>query len=196
MMPPGRGEPARPVPSPSRPVHGAEVSPIGKKPARVRGADAAASADNAPLVLQFKEAVASVLEPFAGASAHPHHGQRVVVGQRLMQPVSDIFLGWTTGLEGRHFYGRRLRDAKIKPLVESFDTDTLLIHAALCGWSLARAHAKSSEVAEIAGDLGASDRFDEAIGRFGLAYADQAERDHDQLKAAVRRGGVTVSEEE
>lgn len=115
---------------------------MGKKPARVRGADAAASADTAPLVLQFKEAVASVLEPFAGASTHPHHGQRVVVGQRLMQPVSDIFLGWTTGLEGRHFYGRRLRDAKIKPLVESFDTDTLLIHAELCGWSLARAHAK------------------------------------------------------
>jgi uncharacterized protein (DUF2252 family) len=154
------------------------------------------SAGNSPLFLQFKEAVASVLEPFAGASLHRHHGERVVAGQRLMQPASDIFLGWLTGYEGRHFYGRQLRDAKIKPLVETFDDEMLLLYARLCGWSLARAHAKSAEVSEIAGYLGGSDQFDEALGAFALAYADQAERDHAALKAAVRRGSVAVLQED
>lgn len=153
------------------------------------------SAGNAPLFLQFKEAVASVLEPHAGASNYAHHGRRVVEGQRLMQPASDVFLGWVTAANGRQFYVRQLRDAKIKPLVETFDTEALLFYARLCGWSLARAHAKASEVAEIAGYLGSSDQFDEAMGDFALAYADQAERDHAALKAAVRRGAVTVLQE-
>ena len=153
------------------------------------------SAGNAPLFLQFKEAVASVLEPYAGASSYAHHGRRVVEGQRLMQPASDVFLGWVTGTGGREFYVRQLRDAKIKPLVETFDAEMLLLYARLCGWALARAHAKSAEVAEIAGYLGSSDQFDEAMGDFALAYADQAERDHAALKAAVRRGAVTVLQE-
>ncbi|PWS34401.1 DUF2252 domain-containing protein [Falsiroseomonas bella] len=150
------------------------------------------SASNEPLFLQFKEAAASVLEPFAGASAYAHHGQRVVNGQRLMQPASDLFLGWVTGANGKQFYVRQLRDAKIKPLIETFDDELLELYARICGWSLARAHAKSSEVSSIAGYLGSGAAFDEAAGDFAVAYADQAERDHAALKAAVRRGAVTV----
>ncbi|MFL5297214.1 MAG: DUF2252 domain-containing protein [Phenylobacterium sp.] len=153
------------------------------------------SASNDPLFLQLKEAVPSVLEPFAGASAFDHHGQRVVIGQRLSQPASDLFLGWVTGDAGVHYYVRQLRDVKIKPLVETFDADALMVYAKMCGWVLARAHSKAGDGAMIAGYLGDSDCFDEAIGRFGVAYADQAERDHAALKAAVRKGAVTVFEE-
>jgi len=151
------------------------------------------SAANDPLFLQVKEAVPSVLEPHAGASAYAHHGQRVVMGQRLMQPASDLFLGWVTAPNGRHFYLRQLRDAKIKPLVETFDEEVMEIYGKLCGWSLARAHARSAEVAGIAGYLGNGDQFDEAMGDFAVAYADQAERDHAALKAAVRKGSVTAT---
>ena len=112
------------------------------------------SANNDPLFLQFKEAVPSVLEPYAGKSAYGHPGQRVVMGQRLMQPVSDIFLGWVTGPNGRQFYVRQLRDAKIKPLIETFDGELLEAYAKACGWVLARAHAKVGEIATIAGYLG------------------------------------------
>jgi len=150
-----------------------------------------------PLFLQFKGAVQSVLEPYAEQSAYPHHGQRVVMGQRLMQPVSDIFLGWTTAPNGRCFYVRQLHDAKIKPLVETFDAEMLDVYAQACGWVLARAHAKASKIsATISGYLGSSsDAFDVAMGKFALAYADQAERDHAALKAAVRKGKITASRE-
>jgi uncharacterized protein (DUF2252 family) len=151
------------------------------------------SAGNDPLFLQFKEAGPSVLEPHAGASAYAHHGQRVVNGQRLMQPVADILLGWVTvKASGIPFYVRQLRDAKIKPLVETFDDELLRIYAKACGAVLGRAHAKGGEVAEIAGYLGSGPRFDEAIGAFALAYADQTERDHAALKAAIRRGEITA----
>jgi hypothetical protein len=150
------------------------------------------SASNDPLFLQFKEAVASVMEPFAGKSLYAHHGQRVVVGQRLMQPASDMFLGWVTAETGVQYYVRQLRDTKIKPLVETFDQQTLLLYAQACGWVLARAHAKGGEEAPIAGYLGAGDQFDEAMGAFAIAYADQAEKDHAALKAAVRRGEIAV----
>jgi uncharacterized protein (DUF2252 family) len=153
------------------------------------------SASNDPLFLQFKEAVPSVLEPFAGASAYAHPGQRVVMGQRLTQPASDLFLGWMTGPNGRHFYVRQLRDAKIKPLLDTFNGEMLELYGKLCGWGLARAHAKSAEGAEIAGYLGTSEAFEEAMGDFALAYADQAERDHAALKSAVRRGKVAVFQE-
>jgi len=155
------------------------------------------SETNDPLFLQFKEAVASVLEPYAGKSAYSHHGQRVVMGQRLMQPASDIFLGWVTAPNGRQFYVRQLRDAKIKPMVETFDAEILDTYAKACGWVLARAHAKVSENSStISGYLGSSsDEFDVAMGKFALAYADQAERDHAALKAAVRKGKVTVYQE-
>jgi hypothetical protein len=150
------------------------------------------SASNDPLFLQLKEAAESVLEPYAGKSAHPHHGQRVVAGQRLMQAASDSFLGWTTGPTGREYYVRQLRDAKIKPLVETFDLATLIAFGKACGWALARAHAKSGDAFSISGYLGTSAAFDEAMGSFALAYADQAERDHAALKAAVRAGTIAV----
>lgn len=152
------------------------------------------SESNHPLFLQFKEAVASVLEPYAGASVHPHHGQRVVAGQRLMQPASDIFLGWVTAkTTGKQFYVRQLRDAKIKPLVETFDAELLDLYANACGWVLARAHAKAGDAATIGGYLGNSDEFDDAVAKFAVAYADQAERDYAALKTAVRSGKVQVS---
>jgi uncharacterized protein (DUF2252 family) len=153
------------------------------------------SDSNEPMFLQFKEAVASVLEPYAGASVFKHAGQRVVAGQRLMQPTSDLFLGWVTGLNDAHFYVRQLRDAKIKPLVETMNATLLMTYAKACGWVLARAHAKASDVCEIAGYLGTSPQFDEAMGAFGLAYADQAEKDYAALKAAVRKGRVVAFQE-
>ena len=141
------------------------------------------SSSNQPLFLQFKQAVASVLEPYAGKSLYGHSGQRVVMGQSLMQSSSDIFLGWLTGLEGRQVYVRLLRDAKIKPLVETFDRSMLAIDGQLCGWALARAHGRASHPWLVSGYLGTSDTFDEAMGNFAVAY--QAERDHAALKAAV-----------
>ena len=149
------------------------------------------SSCNDPLFLQFKEAVPSVLEPYAGKSVYPQHGQRVVVGQRLMQPASDLFLGWVTAeLSGKQFYARQLRDAKIKPLVETFDAELLLSYASACGWVLARAHAVAGNAAGISGYLGSNERFDETLGDFSVSYADQAERDHAALKAATRQGKV------
>jgi uncharacterized protein (DUF2252 family) len=154
------------------------------------------SESNDPLFLQFKEASASVLEPYAGRSVYPHHGQRVVTGQRLMQPASDLFLGWVTAqATGKQFYVRQLRDGKIKPLVEVFDEDMLELYAEACGWVLARAHAKAGDAATISGYLGTGDQFDEAMGAFALAYADQTERDHAALKAAVRKGRITAFQE-
>ena len=153
------------------------------------------SADNDPLFLQFKEARASVLEPYAGRSVYPHHGQRVVIGQRLMQPASDVFLAWLNGENGRQLYARQLRDAKVKPMVETFDAEALLVYAELCGWALARSHAKAGDTWSISGYLGKSDAFDTAMERFALAYADQAEADHAALKRAVRAGKVEVLQE-
>jgi uncharacterized protein (DUF2252 family) len=153
------------------------------------------SASNEPLFLQAKEAVASVMEPFAGSSAYAHHGERVVMGQRLMQPASDMFLGWVTGEDGTHYYLRQLRDVKIKPMVELFDHGLLMAYAKICGWVLARAHSKAGDAAEIAGYIGSSDQLDEALADFSIAYANQAERDHAALKAAVRKGAITAYEE-
>jgi uncharacterized protein (DUF2252 family) len=154
------------------------------------------SAANEPLFLQWKEARRSVLEPYAGKSAYDHQGQRVVMGQRLMQPASDIFLGWMTGRKGHQGYVRQLRDAKLKPLVESFDVEILRLFAKACGWALARAHAKAGDTLAISGYLGTSDTFDEAMGDFAVAYADQTERDHAALKSAVRTGKIEVHVEE
>jgi uncharacterized protein (DUF2252 family) len=148
-------------------------------------------ADN-PLFLQFKEANASVLEAYAGKSVYAQHGERVVQGQKLMQPSSDLFLGWGIGPEGRHFYIRQLRDVKLSPLVETFDAQMLSIYGKMCGWVLARAHAKAGDPWAISGYLGKNAQFDEAMGKFALAYADQAERDHAALRAAVRAGIVDV----
>ncbi|MGO4837420.1 DUF2252 family protein, partial [Rhizobiaceae sp. 2RAB30] len=137
------------------------------------------------------------LEPYAGESLYSHQGQRVVAGQRLMQPASDIFLGWTTAPNGREFYVRQLHDAKIKPLVEAFNEEMLEVFAQACGWVLARAHAKASDIsANISGYLGSSsDVFDTAMGKFALAYADQTEKDYAVLEAAVRKGKIVADKE-
>ena len=123
------------------------------------------SALNKPLFLQYKEARESVLERYAGKSAYAHHGQRVVMGQRLMQPATDVFMGWLTGALGRQGYVRQLRDAKIKPLVETFDAETLSVYGTVCGWALARAHAKGGDETTISGYLGIEENFDVCHGQ-------------------------------
>lgn len=114
----------------------------------------------------------------------------------MMQSASDLFMGWTEGNLGRHFYIRQLKDMKIKPLVEVFTPSVMLQYAELCGYTLAHAHARSGESAKISGYLGKSDKFDEAIADFSVAYADQSERDHDALLKAVRAGKLEVFIEE
>ena len=148
------------------------------------------------LLLQVKEARASVLEAYAGKSIYRHHGQRVVAGYRLMQSASDIFLGWGTGHLGRHSYVRQLRDMKIGAPIESYGPGRMTDYAALCGWALARAHARSAAPAPISGYLGKSDTFDEAVAAFSVAYADQAERDHAIFEKAVRSGQLKADMEE
>ncbi|HEY5310578.1 MAG TPA: DUF2252 domain-containing protein [Casimicrobiaceae bacterium] len=154
------------------------------------------SSDAQSLLLQIKEACASVLEPYAGRSVYPNHGQRIVVGQRVIQSSSDIFLGWTRGLRGFDFFVRQLRDMKMSFPVDGFTTTQLRRYAEACGWTLARAHAKSGDAAMISGYLGKSDVFDRAIGDFALAYADQTERDHAQFVAAVQSGRIDALVEE
>ena len=151
------------------------------------------SEENHPLMLQFKEAGHSVLEPHAGKSVYENQGQRVVIGQRLMQSSSDIFLGWVRGPRGYDFYVRQLRDMKMSVPIEAGATAAQLArYAEICGGVLARAHAKSGDAATISGYLGKTDNFDVAIGKFAVAYADQTERDHAALKAAVRAGKIPV----
>jgi uncharacterized protein (DUF2252 family) len=152
------------------------------------------SGDDDPLFLQVKEVHESVLEAYAGKSVYPNCGQRVVAGQRLMQAASDMFLGWTEE-GGRHFYVRQLRDIKIEPLVEIFDSRALADYGEWCGWALARGHAKSGDAAMISGYLGNSSRFDDAVSNFALAYADQNERDYQALLEAIRAGTIETLRE-
>jgi uncharacterized protein (DUF2252 family) len=146
--------------------------------------------DDDPLFLQVKEAQASVLESYLPKSAYRNHGHRVVAGQRLMQAASDIFLGWLRGPGGRDFYWRQLRDMKGSARVERMSAGELAGYAGICGWALARAHARSGDRVQIAAYLGKSERFDGAIAEFAKAYADQIERDHAALCAAVKSGKV------
>lgn len=150
------------------------------------------ASEHDPLFLQVKQARPSVLEAYAGKSRHANEGQRIVHGSRMMQSASDLFLGWTEGQLGRQFYVRQLRDMKIKPLVEIFTPSVMIQYAELCGWSLAHAHARSGEPARISGYLGKSDKFDDAVADFSIAYADQTERDHETLLTAVRGGRLEV----
>ena len=143
-----------------------------------------------PLFLQFKQAGRSVLEPYVRPSAYRNGGQRVVVGQRIMQSASDVFLGWTVGDAGRQLYLRQLRDAKIKPSVELMKPVDLNDYARACAWALAIAHARSGDPVELSGYLGKSAEFDDAVADFAVAYADQTERDHAALVDAVRAGRV------
>jgi uncharacterized protein (DUF2252 family) len=149
------------------------------------------------LFLQFKQARPSVLEPYAGASPFAHAGQRVVVGQKLMQAASDMFLGWYTSAaqHGTHFYARQLKDAKIKPVVEVMKPTNLKGYAGLCGQALARAHARSGDAAVLSGYMGQSSAFEDALADFSQAYADQNERDHAALVAAVRDGRIEAQVE-
>ena len=146
------------------------------------------SEENHPLILQVKEARRSVLEPYAGRCPYGNQGQRVVVGQRLTQSSSDIFLGWVRGRLGFDFYVRQLRDMKMSAPMEGVSGPQIKMYAELCGWTLARAHAKSGDSATISGYLGKGDQFDEAMGAFSVAYADQTERDHAALVKAARKG--------
>ena len=148
-----------------------------------------------PLFLQIKEAGASVLERYVESNSYEHHGHRVVAGQRLMQAASDIFLGWFRGTEGRDFYWRQLKDMKGSAKVEDMSADELALYAGLCGWALARAHARSGDRVEIAAYLGKSDRFDRAVADFAVAYADQNEQDHEALCAAVESGRLVADAE-
>jgi hypothetical protein len=149
------------------------------------------SMEGHPLLLQFKEACPSVLAPYAGKSVYENQGQRIVVGQRLMQSSSDIFLGWTRGRRGYDFFGRQLRDMKMSIPVEGASPQQFKHYAEICGTVLARAHSKAGAgAAKISGYLGKSDVFDRSIGEFSLAYANQTIRDHAALVAAVKAGRV------
>jgi uncharacterized protein (DUF2252 family) len=143
--------------------------------------------DSDPLFLQVKQAEASVLEPFAGASRYANHGQRVVEGQRLMQAASDIFLGWTR-IDGRDYYVRQLRDMKGSIPIEKLAGSELVDYARACGAVLARAHARSGDPLAIAAYLGSGAAFERAISQFAVAYADQTDSDHKRMLEAIRSG--------
>ncbi len=154
-------------------------------------------AEGDPLILQIKEARASVLESYAGKSLYLNHGERVVNGHRLMQPASDIFLGWIGGgVRGRHYYVRQLRDVKIKLPVETYDKSRMIIFVECCGHSLALSHARSGDAAVMSGYMGKSDVFDKSLATFSFAYADQNEKDHAAFKRAISAGKVKAEFEE
>jgi uncharacterized protein (DUF2252 family) len=146
------------------------------------------------LVLQLKEALPSVLEAYAGKSHFPNHGERVVTGQRMLQAASDVFLGWTRADDGRDYYFRQLRDMKMKFDTESMSKSEWLEYVQICGWTLARAHARTGDAARIGGYIGKNATFDEAIGEFAIAYADQTERDHAELVKVIRAGKLRATE--
>jgi uncharacterized protein (DUF2252 family) len=148
-----------------------------------------------PMLLQFKEALPSVLEPFVAKSRYANHGERVVIGQRMLQSASDVFLGWTRGEEGRDYYFRQLRDMKMKIDLENMTRGDWLEYVEVCGWTLARAHARTGDAALIGGYLGTNDSFDSALTRFAASYADQAERDHTTLVKAIRVGRLKARED-
>lgn len=144
-----------------------------------------------PLFLQVKEARPSVLAEYAGASIFQNQGERIVNGYRLMQPASDMFLGWTAGtMAGHHYFVRQLRDIKISIRVETFGASEMDLYATWCGRALALAHARSGRSLLLSGYMGKGDTFDQALAKFSAAYADQNERDHAALNAAVRKGQV------
>jgi uncharacterized protein (DUF2252 family) len=166
-----------------------------------------ATADGDTLLLQLKEARPSVLAPHAGPSQYTNQGQRVVVGQRLIQTAPDVFLGWTaSGTAGtpdeRHFYVRQLKDARLATLGprmgkdRRIEVDSLPFYARLCGHTLARAHARGGDAARIAGYLGDGTTFDEALAEFALSYADQTYEDHAAFVAAIKAGRIEAAPED
>jgi uncharacterized protein (DUF2252 family) len=151
------------------------------------------TADGDPLLLQIKEARNSVLEPYAGKSEYYEHGERVVVGQRLTQSSSDVFLGWMRGPKGKDYYVRQLRDMKVSFSVQDITPTRLKRYAIYCGQALARSHAKSGNAALISGYLGKSDVFDEAVSLFAMDYADQNRRDYEDLVKAAKTGKIVTA---
>ena len=149
--------------------------------------------DGDPLLLQIKEARNSVLEPYAGKSEYLKHGERVVVGQRLTQSSSDVFLGWMRGPKGKDFYVRQLRDMKVSFSVQDTTPTRLRRYATYCGQALARSHAKSGNAALISGYLGKSDVFDDAVSMFAMEYAEQNKRDYEELVRAAKTGKIVVA---
>ncbi|MDR3720670.1 MAG: DUF2252 domain-containing protein [Candidatus Acidoferrales bacterium] len=143
-----------------------------------------------PLFLQFKEASESALAPYAGRSRYGNHGERVVTGQRMLQSASDIFLGWARDDEGRDYYFRQLRDMRMKIDVSEMSRQDWLEYVDICGWTLARAHARTGDPARIAGYLGKNAAFDRAIEKFAVAYADQTDCNHAALVKAIRAGKI------
>lgn len=146
-----------------------------------------------PMLLQFKEALPSVLEPYAGKSRYKNHGERVVTGQRMLQSASDVFLGWTRDTDGHDYYFRQLRDMKMKIDVDGMTKGDWLEYVGVCAWALARAHARTGDAPMIAGYMGRNDKFDTAIAKFAGAYAEQTDRDYERLRKAVRAGTVKAT---
>ncbi|MGF6900052.1 DUF2252 domain-containing protein [Paraburkholderia sp. GAS348] len=150
-----------------------------------------------PLFLQLKEARPSVISQYYKSPAIKHEGERVVQGQRVLQAASDIFLGWANGPLGRHFYFRQLRDMKLSANIELFDTDLLEGYAKLCGWIMARAHAKASgQAIEVSAYIGRGDQFAESLTGYACSYADQVERDYDVFLKACRNGELEARTDE
>ena len=153
------------------------------------------SDDGAPLLLQIKEAQASVLAAFAGASTYPNHGERVVVGERMMQAATDIFLGWTRHpVDERYFYVRRLKDPRLANIGTRLEAQ-LPFYAALCGRTLARAHARSGDAMALSGYMGDDSEFDKAVAEFAMAYADQTKRDWRALLDAIKAERLNAGEQ-
>jgi uncharacterized protein (DUF2252 family) len=152
------------------------------------------SGDEAPLLLQIKEAQESVLASYAGASDYTNHGQRVVVGQRMLQATTDIFLGWTeVPVDGRYFYIRRLKDYRLADVGARLEA-ALPFYAGLCGRTLARAHARAGDAVEISAYIGDGNEFDRAMAAFAMAYADQSERDWRIFLDAINAGRISAGE--
>lgn len=148
---------------------------------------------NDPLFLQFKEAHASVLHPYTAKSRYQNQGERVVTGQRMLQSASDVFLGWTRDEQGHDYYFRQLRDMKMSVPLEQMTKTSWLEYVEVCGWVLARAHARTGDAAQIGGYAGKKDTVDRAIAKFAILYAEQTERDHEALVKAIKSGRLRAS---
>ena len=154
------------------------------------------SATGEPIFLQFKEARQSVLEQHVKTkNRYSHQGERIVMGQKLMQSASDMFLGWTNDDRGRFFYIRQLRDAKVKPILEIMKEENLTDYAKACGWALARAHARSGDPSILSGYIGNSNEFAHAVSKFSILYADQNELDYNKMIKAIKDGKLPVCAE-
>ena len=134
-----------------------------------------------------------MLEPYAGKSVYSNHGQRVIVGQRLMQTATDVFLGWARGKSGRHFYVRQLRDVKMSAVIEDWDSGLMRQYGRMCAHALARAHARTGDAAMISGYMGSGQTFDDAIGEFAVEYAAQNRSDYRAFIRAIREGTIKAT---